>query len=67
MYVTIVIAPKPAAPLEMLITYLPADLPAARKSDTLLINPFVALTEKNIPAITKTTMLQSSIVICLLS
>ena len=46
---TIDIAPRPATPLETEITYLPAVLPAERKSVTLFISPFVKLTEYIIP------------------
>ena len=43
--ITIEIAPSPATPLEIDKTYLPAVLPADRKSLTLFINPLVMLTE----------------------
>ena len=42
---TIDIAPNPAAPAETLIKYLPALLPADKKSVTLFIKPLVKLTE----------------------
>lgn len=52
-------APSPAAPLETLIKYLPALLPADKKSVTLLIKPLVELTEINIPLNTITIINQS--------
>ena len=54
-------APRPATPLEILITYRPAERPATRKSVTDFINPRLDLTEINMPAITRTTIDQSKI------
>ena len=42
---TIVIAPSPAIPLDMDMTYRPAVRPAAKKSLTLFMSPFVKETE----------------------
>ena len=57
--ITTEIAPRPAIPLDTAIRYLPAVLPAERKSVTLFINPLERFTEKIIPARTISTIIQS--------
>ena len=56
-------APRPAMPLDTAIRYLPAVLPAERKSVTLFINPLERFTEKIIPARTINTISQSTKII----